>query len=99
VVFVTVELGVPDGVGDLLDLPRNPNWVDDVGPLLRNASAKANKVARFGSGDGGGFGGSQRGFGASRSDRQRRGRSVDIGQSGGFSDEPPFLRAPPPDSP
>jgi single-strand DNA-binding protein len=31
--------------------------VDDVGPSLRNASAKVNKIARSGSGDGGGFGG------------------------------------------
>jgi len=34
--------------------------VDDVGPSLRNASAKVNRVARSG-GDGGGFGGGQRG--------------------------------------
>ena len=33
--------------------------VDDVGPSLRNASAKVNKVARSGSGDGG-YGGGQR---------------------------------------
>jgi single-strand DNA-binding protein len=33
--------------------------VDDVGPSLRNASAKVNRVARSG-GDGGGFGGGQR---------------------------------------
>ncbi len=31
--------------------------VDDVGPSLRNASAKVNRVARSGSGDGGGYGG------------------------------------------
>jgi single-strand DNA-binding protein len=36
--------------------------VDDVGPSLRNASAKVNRVARSG-GDGGGFGGGQRGSG------------------------------------
>ena len=36
--------------------------VDDVGPSLRNASAKVNKVARSGSGDGG-YGGGQRGSG------------------------------------
>jgi single-strand DNA-binding protein len=37
--------------------------VDDVGPSLRNASAKVNRVARSGSGsgDGSGFGGGQRG--------------------------------------
>src|SRR6202453_2672868 len=37
--------------------------VDDVGPSLRNASAKVNRAARSGSGDGGGFGGGQRGSG------------------------------------
>jgi single-strand DNA-binding protein len=37
--------------------------VDDVGPSLRNASAKVNKIARSGSGDGGGFGGGQRSSG------------------------------------
>src|ERR1700724_3709082 len=36
--------------------------VDDVGPSLRNASAKVNKVARSGAGDGG-YGGGQRGSG------------------------------------
>jgi single-strand DNA-binding protein len=42
--------------------------VDDVGPSLRNASAKVNKIARSGSGDGsggGGFGGGQRSSGGS----------------------------------
>jgi single-strand DNA-binding protein len=38
--------------------------VDDVGPSLRNASAKVNRVARSG-GDGGGYGGGQRGSGGS----------------------------------
>ena len=38
--------------------------VDDVGPSLRNASAKVNRVARSGSGDGG-YGGGQRGSGGS----------------------------------
>jgi single-strand DNA-binding protein len=37
--------------------------VDDVGPSLRNASAKVNKIARSGSGDGGGFGAGQRSSG------------------------------------
>jgi single-strand DNA-binding protein len=73
--------------------------VDDVGPSLRNASAKVNRVARSG-GDGGyngGQGGGQR--------AQSGGRSSGGGQgggggaeadpwasdaSGGFSDEPPF---------
>ncbi len=38
--------------------------VDDVGPSLRNASAKVNRVARSGSGDGG-YSGGQRGSGGS----------------------------------
>ena len=38
--------------------------VDDVGPSLRNASAKVNRIARSGSGDGG-YGGGQRGSGGS----------------------------------
>src|ERR1700724_3196942 len=38
--------------------------VDDVGPSLRNASAKVNKVARSGAGDGG-YSGGQRGSGGS----------------------------------
>ena len=37
--------------------------VDEVGPSLRNASAKVNRVARSGSGEGGGYGGGQRGSG------------------------------------
>src|ERR1700726_4698542 len=41
--------------------------VDDVGPSMRNASAKVNRVVRSGSGDGGGggYGGGQRGSGGS----------------------------------
>ncbi len=38
--------------------------VDDVGPSLRNASAKVNRVARSGAGDGG-YGGGQRSSGGS----------------------------------
>ena len=45
--------------------------VDDVGPSLRNASAKVNKVARSGSGDGG-YGGGQRGSGRFRRPVLRR---------------------------
>src|SRR5579863_8847845 len=54
--------------------------VDDVGPSLRNASAKVNKVARSG-GDGGGFGGGQRGSGSSGGSG---GRSSGGGQGGGY---------------
>ena len=79
--------------------------VDDVGPSLRNASAKVNKVARSGSGDGG-FGGGQRGSGSSGAQgggRPSGGQASSGGNSGGgesdpwssdssggFSDEPPF---------
>ena len=75
--------------------------VDDVGPSLRNASAKVNKVARTGSGDGGGFGGGQRGSGGSGGSgggRPSSGQGNSGGASdpwatdapGGYSDEPPF---------
>jgi single-strand DNA-binding protein len=75
--------------------------VDDVGPSLRNASAKVNKVARSG-GDGGYGGGRSPGGGQGG---QGGGRSSGGGQGGygggdpdpwasdspgGFSDEPPF---------
>ena len=75
--------------------------VDDVGPSLRNASAKVNKVARSG-GDGGGYGGGgQRGSGSSggRSSGGQGGAGSYGGgdadpwasdSPGGFSDEPPF---------
>jgi single-strand DNA-binding protein len=79
--------------------------VDDVGPSLRNASAKVNKVAR--SGGDGGYGGGQRGQGGQSQGGQGQGggRSSGGGQGGygggdsdpwasdgpgGFSDEPPF---------
>ena len=68
--------------------------VDDVGPSLRNASAKVNRAARS-NGNGGGQGGpgwfrrrpvGQRGQGGSGEDTDPW--SSDSG--GGFSDEPPF---------
>jgi single-strand DNA-binding protein len=77
--------------------------VDDVGPSLRNASAKVNKVARSG-GDGGYGGGRSSGSGG-QGGGQGGGRSSGGGQGGygggdpdpwasdspgGFSDEPPF---------
>jgi single-strand DNA-binding protein len=76
--------------------------VDDVGPSLRNASAKVNKIARSG-GDGGYGGGRSSGSGGQSG--QGGGRSSGGGQGGygggdpdpwasdspgGFSDEPPF---------
>jgi single-strand DNA-binding protein len=71
--------------------------VDDVGPSLRNASAKVNRVARSGGGDGG-YGGGQRnqGGGGGRSGGGQGGSGgADADPwasdtSGGYSDEPPF---------
>ena len=76
--------------------------VDDVGPSLRNASAKVNKVARSGAGDGG-YGGGQRGSGGSGGrppgGQGNAGGGYGGGESdpwapdspgGGYSDEPPF---------
>ncbi len=66
--------------------------VDDVGPSLRNASAKVNRVARTGSS--GGYG-----QGAPSGGRQSGGQGGGYGQDsdpwatdgpGGYSDEPPF---------
>ena len=71
--------------------------VDDVGPSLRNASAKVNRASR---GDGGGFsgGGNNRGGGGyggqsssgggTSSSQSDPWASTDSG--GGYSDEPPF---------
>ena len=80
--------------------------VDDVGPSLRNASAKVNRVARSGGdgGYGGGGGGAQRGSGGQggggrSSSGGGQGNSggaesdpwaTDGPGGGGFSDEPPF---------
>jgi len=75
--------------------------VDDVGPSLRNASAKVNKVARSGSPDGG-YGGGQRGSGGSGGRSSGGQGSAGGGHGGGdadpwasdgpggYSDEPPF---------
>jgi len=77
--------------------------VDDVGPSLRNASAKVNRVARSG-GDGGGYGGggqrSSGGSGGRSSGGQGGGYGGGGGgepdpwatdsSGGGYSDEPPF---------
>jgi single-strand DNA-binding protein len=65
--------------------------VDDVGPSLRNASAKVNKIVRNGSGGPGGPGG---GGGGRSSGGQGGSGSGDsdpwASDSGSFSDEPPF---------
>jgi single-strand DNA-binding protein len=72
--------------------------VDDVGPSLRNASAKVNRVARSGGGDGG-YGGGQRNQGGGGGGRSGGGQGGSGGAdadpwasdtSGGYSDEPPF---------
>ena len=56
--------------------------VDDVGPSLRNASAKVNRVARSGAGDGG-YGGGQRSSGGRPSGGQSSGGQSSGGQSSG----------------
>jgi single-strand DNA-binding protein len=58
--------------------------VDDVGPSLRNASAKVNRASR-GSGEGG-FGGG----GGNGSSRNEDPWASDAGAGAGYSDEPPF---------
>jgi single-strand DNA-binding protein len=78
--------------------------VDEVGPSLRNASAKVSKIARSGSGDGG-YGGGQRGSGGSGGRPAGGQGNAGGGQgnagggeadpwasdaSGGYTDEPPF---------
>jgi len=72
--------------------------VDDVGPSLRNASAKVNRVARSGGGDGG-YGGGQRSSGGRSSGGSRDQGGYGGGEPdpwassdspGGYSDEPPF---------
>jgi single-strand DNA-binding protein len=65
--------------------------VDDVGPSLRNASAKVNRIARNGSGGSGGGGG--RPSGGQGSQGGGGGGDTDPWASdggGSFSDEPPF---------
>jgi single-strand DNA-binding protein len=62
--------------------------VDEVGPSLRYASAKVNKTQR---GSGGGFGASGSGGGSSApADDPWGSAPATGGDSGGFSDEPPF---------
>ena len=55
--------------------------VDDVGPSLRNASAKVNRIARSG-GDGGGYGGGQGGGGQGGGQRSSGGGRSSGGQGG-----------------
>ncbi|XVV03791.1 single-stranded DNA-binding protein [Actinosynnema sp. CA-248983] len=63
--------------------------VDEIGPSLRYATAKVNKVSRGDGGGGfGGGGGQSRGGGAPADDPW--GSAPPAGSGGGFSDEPPF---------
>jgi single-strand DNA-binding protein len=62
--------------------------VDDVGPSLRNASAKVNKIARNGSGGSGGGGGRPSGGQGSQGGGDADPWASDSSSS--FSDEPPF---------
>jgi single-strand DNA-binding protein len=63
--------------------------VDEIGPSLRYATAKVNKVSR-GGGGGGGFGGSPSGGGGAPADDPWSSAPAATGGSAGFSDEPPF---------
>ncbi|GAA2335273.1 single-stranded DNA-binding protein [Saccharopolyspora halophila] len=62
--------------------------VDEIGPSLRYATAKVNKVSRGGSGFGGGGGGASSPAGPPADDPW--GSAPPAGSGGGFSDEPPF---------
>jgi single-strand DNA-binding protein len=72
--------------------------VDDVGPSLRNASAKVAKVSRSGGGFSGGGGGGGQGYGGNGSGgsggsgggRAEADPWASSDSGGGFSDEPPF---------
>lgn len=71
--------------------------VDEVGPSLRNASAKVTKSSRAGGGSGGGgYGGSQSssggqgGYGGGSAGRPADDPWVTDAADGGFTDEPPF---------
>ena len=64
--------------------------VDDVGPSLRNASAKVNRAARSNGNDGGG---GQGGSGGGRAGQAGSGENADpwaADGGDGYSDEPPF---------
>jgi single-strand DNA-binding protein len=68
--------------------------VDEVGPSLRNASAKVNRSARSGSGSGFGGGqsgsGGQGGYGGGAAGRANDDPWAAEPSDSGFSDEPPF---------
>ena len=64
--------------------------VDDVGPSLRNASAKVNRIARNGSGGSGGGGGRPSGGQGSQGGGGGDSDPWASDSSSSFSDEPPF---------
>ncbi|MEU0796550.1 single-stranded DNA-binding protein [Amycolatopsis sp. NPDC005961] len=70
--------------------------VDEIGPSLRYATAKVNKVSRgggggdFGGGGGGGNRGGGGGGGMPADDPWGSAPAASSGGGGGFSDEPPF---------
>ncbi|SEF28204.1 single-strand DNA-binding protein [Amycolatopsis pretoriensis] len=68
--------------------------VDEIGPSLRYATAKVNKVSRGGGGGGdfggGGGGGNRGGGGGAPADDPWGSAPPAGGGGGGFSDEPPF---------
>jgi single-strand DNA-binding protein len=65
--------------------------VDDVGPSLRNASAKVNRANRSSGGQGGGSGYVGQGSGSSGGSRAAEADPwASDSNGGGYSDEPPF---------
>ncbi|WP_433266769.1 single-stranded DNA-binding protein [Actinosynnema sp. CS-041913] len=64
--------------------------VDEIGPSLRYATAKVNKVSRGDGGGGFGAGNQSRGGGGGAPADDPWGSAPPAGSGGGFSDEPPF---------
>ncbi|MEU4739044.1 single-stranded DNA-binding protein [Actinosynnema sp. NPDC023658] len=64
--------------------------VDEIGPSLRYATAKVNKVSRGDGGGGFGGGGQSRGGGGGGAPADDPWGSAPPAGSGGFADEPPF---------
>jgi len=64
--------------------------VDDVGPSLRNASAKVTRANRSSGGFSGGQGGGNQGQAGQGSSGSGRAEDPWASDSGGYSDEPPF---------
>ena len=64
--------------------------VDEIGPSMRYATAKVNKVQRGGGSGGGGFGGGGSSTGGGASDDPWATPAPSGGGGGEFSDEPPF---------